>query len=167
MGIIGRVWWGFALVWAVFSLLWGPLEGPDTVKDRIFHALVPVILWAVCAPLLRMLNFRRVYREHGRDGVIGLAIVWLFVLTLFFGRFITDPLGWHRVSNALVWLMMFFCAGLPALMFLWWMFVKLPFMALRWLARLLFPGLVDAGSRYIRSLLPSRSPSSPARTSGD
>lgn len=146
-----RLWLKFCVVWAVFSLVWGPLTGPDTWRDRWEHAAVPLIIGVVVTPILRGLNFRHAYRLGGRDGVYGLIGLWVFVLAVFFGPAIAYELGYPGVRDKLIWVLAFFCAILPAFLFCFWLFIKLPFMVLRWLARLLFPHLFDADSRCTRS----------------
>lgn len=147
-----RLWLKFCVVWAVFSLVWGPLIGPDnTWWDRVWFAVSPLVIGAMLTPIFRMFNFRLAYRIGGRDGVYGLIGAWVFFLTVFLGPAISHELGFQRVSDALIWVLAFFCGILPAFLFCFWVFVKLPFMVLRWLARLLFPQLFGADSRCTRS----------------
>jgi hypothetical protein len=144
-----RLWLKFCLIWAVFSLVWGPLTGPDTVKDRILHALVPLILQLVTTPILRAMNFRRAYREHGRDGVYGLIGLWVFVLTLMMGPGLAMEHGYPRIADKLG-LVLVVVIQLPLLAFCWWL-GKLVFKGLLALGRLVFAAVA---AQYTRSLEP-------------
>lgn len=148
--MLTKVWLMFCVVWAGFSLVWGPLTGPDTWRDRFAYAAVPLIIGVVLMPILRGLNFRKAYRIGGWGTVCCLIVVWFFVLALFLGPGIALELGYPGVRDKLIWVLAFFCGILPAFLLSWWLFIKLPFMVLRWLARALFPELFSADSRYTR-----------------
>ena len=154
-----RLWLKFCLIWAVFSLVWGPLTGPDTVKDRILHALVPLILQLVTWPIIRALNFRRIYREHGRDGVYGVIVVWVFVLTLMMGPGFASEHGYRWIADKLS-LVLVVVIQLPVWAFFWWL-GTLVFKALRGLGRFVFAAVA---SQYTRSPEPLPSPSVRDRT---
>lgn len=142
-----RLWLKFCLIWAVFSLVWGPLTGPDTVKDRILHAFVPLIIQLVTAPIIRALNFRRIYREHGMDVVYCMIGVWVFVLTVFLGPGFAYKWGYPRVGDVLLSILVFCLVYLPLLRLLFWL-GTLVFKGLRALGRFVFAA---AASQYTRS----------------
>lgn len=133
-----RLWLKFCLIWAVFSLVWGPLTGPDTVKDRILHALVPLILLVVTRPIIRNLQFRRIYRDSGRTGVYAHIGLWVFVIAVFGGPSLAYSLGNLWLRDQLIWVLAFFLYVVPTVRML-----ILAFKGLRWLARRLVPSAFD------------------------
>ncbi len=151
-----RLWLKFCLIWAVFSLVWGPLTGPDTVKDRILHAFVPLILQLVTTPIIRALNFRRIYREHGMDVVYCMIGVWVFILYLFIGveQFLgLSPQTTAKLSEIRIGILSYIII-LTMLTSFFGPIIVAAFRVLRWLARHCFPEVFARGSSDTRSLEP-------------
>jgi hypothetical protein len=143
--MVRRVWLRSCVVWAVFSLIFGTLSGPDTFKHRVIHALVPLIIGAVMLPIIRNLQFRRIYREYGRSGIYYHIGLWLFVAAVFLGPATANELGYPGVRDKLIWVLVFFLYVLPTVVFL----VRLArsaFKALRGLAQALFPASDPTGA---------------------
>lgn len=57
-------------------------------------------------------------------------------------------LGWFRLGDVCLWMIVFFCAILPTFQTLWWM-AKIAFKVLVWVVGLLMM-LDSSGSRYTR-----------------
>ena len=142
MGMYRRVWLGFSLVWAVFTFLFGPLvrvPGMDEWKNTWTHAPVPFVIGGMLIPIIRMLQFRRIYREMGRVGVFAYIAFWIVVAELFSGVFehsLLPPTQAQAVMEARVWVLVALLYVIPMTMFLIHLAIAI-FKVLRWLFRLL------------------------------
>jgi hypothetical protein len=129
--------WRAWIVWAAFNLLFGPLAGPDSFKDRLVQSIVPLLIAALLQPIIALLNVRKLYREHGWFGIVFMLLFWFVgVPLIFMGPGMAESHGYPRLSHWLGILtisVLYLIPGISLIVFLALMALRV----LRWAFRLL------------------------------